>query len=270
LLHWDATSKVRRAKLIGATAPDASNPMTRQNQTRTFVLVHGVWHGGWCWSLVADKLRARGHRVTTPTHTGLGERSHLLSKAITMDTFVEDLVGHLAWEDLKDVVLVGHSFGGAPITGAADRVPGRIGMLVYLDGAILEDGETWFDLLPPAIAASRKKAAETATGGLSLPVAPLESFGVTKAEHAAFLEGRLTPHPLTTFSTPLKLANPAGNGHTTRYITCTDPEYVPAKLGLGRARDKGWPVSEIKAGHDAMVIAPQATADLLERLACGE
>lgn len=243
--------------------------MARSTDTLTFVLVHGVWHGGWCWSRVADLLRDRGHHVTTPTHTGLGERSHLLSKAITLDTFVEDLVGHLAWEDFRDVVLVGHSFGGAPITGAADRVPERVRMLVYLDGAIMEDGETWFGLLPPDIAASRQKAAEEATGGLSLPIAPVESFGVTEPDDVAFVESRLTPHPLATFSTPLRLGNPAGSGLAARYITCTDPEYLPAKLGLGRARDRGWPVSELKSGHDAMVIAPQATADLLERLGSG-
>lgn len=243
--------------------------MPQAGKKLTFVLVHGVWHGGWCWSRVAEPLRARGHRVTTPTHTGLGERSHLLSKAITMDTFVEDIVNHLVFENLHDVILVGHSFGGAPITGAADRVPERIAKLIYLDGAVMEDGETWFGLLPPEIAADRKRQAAEATGGVSLPVAPAASFGVTDPNDAAFLEGRLTPHPLATFSTPLRLANPAGNNLPAHYIRCTDPEYVPAKLGLGRARDKGWPVSELETGHDAMVIAPQATADLLERLGTG-
>jgi len=213
--------------------------MSPTRQTHTFVLVHGVWHGGWCWSRVADLLRACGHRVTTPTQTGLGERGHLLSRAITMDTFVEDVVRHLEWEDLQDVVLVGHSFGGAPITGAADKVPERIGRLIYLDGAILEDGETWFGLLPPDIAASRKKAAEEATGGLSLPMAPVESFGVKEPDDVAFLEGRLTPHPLATFSTPLRLSAPAGNGLTAHYITCTDPAYLPAKVALERAHAKG-------------------------------
>ena len=137
--------------------------MAQTTETLTFVLVHGVWHGGWCWSRVAARLRKRGHRVTTPTHTGLGERSHLLSKSITMDTFVDDIVGHLTWEDLKDVVLVGHSFGGAPISGAADKVPERIKRLVYLDAAVMEDGETWYGLLPPEIAVDRKKVAGEAT-----------------------------------------------------------------------------------------------------------
>jgi pimeloyl-ACP methyl ester carboxylesterase len=241
--------------------------MAARTGSQTFVLVHGVWHGGWCWSRVADILTARGPKVTTPTHTGLGERSHLLSDKITMATFVVDIVNHLNWEILGEIVLVGHSFGGAPITGAADRVPERIVKLVYLDGAVMENGETWFALLPDEIAESRRRAAKETNGGLSLPVAPVESFGVTRPEDIAFLESRLTPHPLATFSTPLELENPAGNGLEARYITCTEPAYVPAKRSLERAQQKGWPIAELATGHDAMITAPLATADLLERLA---
>jgi pimeloyl-ACP methyl ester carboxylesterase len=241
--------------------------MTAERKPLKFVLVHGIWHGGWCWSRVADILMARGHRVTTPTHTGLGERSHLLSRSITMATFVDDVVNHLSWEDLTDVVLVGHSFGGAPITGAADRVPERIAKLIYLDGAIMENGETWFALLPTDIAEARRKMADEATGGLSLPAVPVENFGVTEPDDVAFLEPRLTPHPLATFSTPLDLKNPVGNGLEAHYVMCTDPAYMPANLGHERALRKGWPIAELKTGHDAMVMAPLATADLLESLA---
>jgi len=245
--------------------------MEREQEQRpqTFVLVHGAWHGGWCWSRVADTLKARGHHVTAPTQTGLGERSHPLSREITMSVFVDDIVNHLRYEDLEDVVLVGHSFGGAPITGAADHVPERIRALVYLDAAIMEDGESWFSLLPPEIAASRHKMAEEATGGLSLPVGPVENFGVTRPEDVAFVKSRLTPHPLATFSTPLELANLAGNDLPAHFITCTDPAYVPAQGALERARERGWPISELKAGHDAMVVEPTATADLLEQIAIG-
>src|SRR5579875_3323603 len=99
---------------------------------RTFVLVHGAWHGGWCWSRVAAILRGRGHRVFTPTQTGLGERAHLLSRDITFDTFVQDVVGVFEAEELEDVVLVGHSFGGSSISGVVDRMPERVRRLVYL------------------------------------------------------------------------------------------------------------------------------------------
>ncbi len=234
---------------------------------QTFVCVHGVWHGGWCWSRLANILRARGHRVTAPTQTGLGERSHLLSPDITIRTFVEDIVRHLQFEDLSGVTLVGHSFGGIPITGVADLVPERIAGLIYLDAIMLESGETWFDLLPQDLAEDRRKLAETSSGGLSLPPALPESFGITKPDDVAFLKPRLTPHPFRTFTTALDLKHPVGNGLPTHYIECTDPPYPPAKVALARAQAKGWPVSRIATGHDAMVSEPEALADLLEEIA---
>jgi pimeloyl-ACP methyl ester carboxylesterase len=235
--------------------------------SKVFVLVHGVWHGGWCWSRVADILKSRGHRVTAPTHTGLGERSHLLSTDITLQTFVDDIIQHMKFEDLSEVVLVGHSFGGAPITGVADRVPDRIAKLIYLDAIMLNSGETWFDLLPEDLAKDRAALAERSSGGLSLPPAPAQSFGVSRPEDVAFLEPRLTPHPFRTFTTALSLDNPIGNGLPATYIECSQPAYPPAKVALERARRHGWPVAQIRTGHDAMVTAPKGLANLLETLA---
>ena len=232
----------------------------------TFVLVHGAWHGGWCWKRVADILRQRGHVVTTPTQTGLGERSHLLSESITLSVFVDDIVNHLKWEDLRDVVLVGHSFGGAAITGAADAVPERIAGLIYLDAAIMEDGETWFSLLPKELVKERIQAAKESSGGLSLPAAPVETFGVSNPADAEYLVSKLTPHPLATFTSELKLDGPVGNGLPASYVACTDPVYEPTLVCRRRAKEAGWPIVELAAGHDAMIIAPLATADLLERL----
>jgi pimeloyl-ACP methyl ester carboxylesterase len=233
---------------------------------QTFVLVHGIWHGGWCWSRVAEVLRIRGHTVTTPTQTGLGEREHLLSASITLDTFVTDIVNHLEWEDLSEVVLVGHSFGGAPISGAADRVPERIAKLIYLDGAIMEDGETWFGLLPPDLVAERTMMAQDFSGGVSLPPAPPESFGVTDPDDSAWLARRLTPHPLATLTTPLRLEHRCGNRLPARYIACTSPTYRPAAMCRERAEDRGWPLFPLASGHDAMVSHAQATAEVLEAL----
>jgi pimeloyl-ACP methyl ester carboxylesterase len=135
---------------------------------RTYVLVHGAWHGGWCWSKVAAILRSRGHSVFTPTQTGLGERSHLLSKSITLDVFVEDIANVLKWEDLKDVVLVGHSLGGSTISGVADRMRDRVRQLVYLDALMLENGQSPLGILPKDIVEARIKAAQESSGGLSL------------------------------------------------------------------------------------------------------
>jgi pimeloyl-ACP methyl ester carboxylesterase len=234
---------------------------------RTFVLVHGIWHGGWCWSRVADLLRAHGHKVTAPTHTGLGERAHLLSEGITLETFVEDIVNHLKYEDLSDVVLVGHSFGGAPISGAADRVPARIAKLIYFDAAIMENGETWFGLLPPGMVADRSKLARRFSDGLSLPPAAPDSFGVTDPDDVAWLAPRLTPQPFATLVTPLKLVHRCGNGLPVHYVTCTSPAYPPAMLCRDRAEERGWPIAPLASGHDAMVSHAPATAALLERLA---
>ncbi|MCH8152732.1 MAG: alpha/beta fold hydrolase, partial [Planctomycetes bacterium] len=120
--------------------------MASNTTPKSFVLVHGAYHGGWCWKRVADVLRSRGHSVTTPTQTGVGERSHLLSESVTLSVFIDDIVNHLTWENLTSVVLVGHSFGGITITGVADAVPERLSKLIYLDAVILENGEALFDV----------------------------------------------------------------------------------------------------------------------------
>lgn len=232
---------------------------------KAYVLVHGGWHGGWCWKRVADVLRSRGHNVTTPTQTGLGERSHLLSESITLSVFIDDIVNHLTWENLTSVVLVGHSFGGITITGVADAVPERIAKLIYLDGAILENGEALFDLYPKEIAEARIQAAKETSGGLAVAAPPAESFGLSDPDDVAFVEGRLTPHPLATLKNALTITSLAGNGLPTSYIMCVDPIYEAIRVFHQRAREAGWPISEIAAGHDVMVSKPVATADLLEK-----
>jgi pimeloyl-ACP methyl ester carboxylesterase len=229
----------------------------------TFVLVHGAWHGGWCWAKVASILRARGHAVLTPTQTGLGERSHLLSKSIDLDVFVDDIANVLRWEDLHDVVLVGHSFGGNGISGVADRMRERVRQLVYLDSIVLENGETPFSGIPPDVATARAKRAQESSCGLSLPPPPAAAFGVTDPEQAAWLEARVTPHPFNTFVSPLRLANPVRNGVPGYYIVCSDPIYAPLQASRDRVRADGWDVVDLPTGHDAMVTAPKALADIL-------
>ena len=125
------------------------------HRSQTFVLLHGAWHGGWCWERVASILRARGHRVTMPTQTGLGERAHLMSPDIDLEVFTDDLVNHLIWEDLDQIVLVGHSFGGNATSGAASQVPDRIQRLVYLDALVPISGRSPFEDFPPGVVAER-------------------------------------------------------------------------------------------------------------------
>ena len=231
----------------------------------TLVLLHGAWHGGWCWRDVAALLCAQGHRVTTPTQTGLGERRHLLSGAITLETFVQDLVEHLEAEEVEDAILVGHSFGGMAISGAADRVPQRIRHLVYLDSLVLEDGQAPFDVLPADVVAARRRLAQEQGGGLFIPCPPVSAFGVPENHpRADWMRRRMTPHPLGVFETPLRLRHAPGNGLPRTYIACSDPPYSPFE-GVRREMrgSAGWAWQEIATGHDAMVMAPEALAQML-------
>jgi pimeloyl-ACP methyl ester carboxylesterase len=143
---------------------------SRGSLAKTYVLLHGAWHGAWCWKKVVPLLLENGHRVFTPTQTGLGERSHLLSKDVTLKTFVQDLTHVLEWEDLLNVILVGHSFGGCAITACADQMPERIAHLVYLDALILQNGQSPFSTVPTAVAQNRRDLSQKTSAGLTIPV----------------------------------------------------------------------------------------------------
>jgi pimeloyl-ACP methyl ester carboxylesterase len=245
-------------------AATAVPSMAAGAESKTFVLVHGAWHGGWCWSKVASILRGRGHRVFTPTQTGLGERSHLLSKSIDLDVFITDIVNVLRWEDLNDVVLVGHSFGGNAISGVADRMRGRIRHLIYLDAVILENGQSVFSQLPKDVVEARTKAAQQTSDGLSIPAPPPSAFGITDAAQTQFVASHLTPHPFYTYASPLKLENKVGNDLPVSYIVCTDPIYKLLETSRNWVKAAGWKMTEIRTGHDAMVIVPERLAELLD------
>lgn len=231
---------------------------------KTVVLVHGAWHGGWCWSAVASILRARGYTVFTPTQTGLGERSHLLSKSVDLEVFITDILNVFKWEDLHDVMLVGHSFGGAVISGVADRLHNRVRQLVYLDAVILEHGQSPLSLLPKELAEARRKQSYETSDGLSIPPPPAAAFGITDPSQQLFVASRLTPHPLKTYEAPVKLENPVGNGIPASYVVCTNPIYEPLETSRKRVKLAAWKMREIRSGHDAMVIAPEQVAELLE------
>lgn len=228
--------------------------------SKTFVLLHGAWHGGWCWEFVADILRTRGHRVTTPTQTGLGERRHLMSADITLQTFIDDLVNHIWAEDLSDVILVGHSLGGNAVSGAAERIPDRLRSLIYLDCTVLEGGERPVDVIDPAKMAKRLETADD----LSIPAPGPEAFGVLDARQAAWLQPRLTPQPLSSMTSRLPITGVPGNGLPARYIACTRPIYHPTERVFDWADRSGWSIEEIETGHDAMVTDPTALAELLD------
>lgn len=238
---------------------------------KTFVLVHGAWHGGWCWRHVADRLRAAGHAVFTPTCTGLGERAHLLDARVGLGTFVQDICAVIETEELEEVVLVGHSFGGLVISGVADRLRGRLASLIYLDALLVRPGESALDLMPPAVRAERSRTIDD--DGLRICLPSAEKMGVVDPAQAAWVERRITPHPLKAYRDPLPLAHPLGNGLPKAYVAVTAPWYAPlaevrARVQAEREADPAsWGWHELAAGHDAMVTHPEPLAELLLRLA---
>jgi len=189
-----------------------------------------------------------------------------MSKAIDLDVFVSDIANLMDYEELDGVTLVGHSFGGLTVTGVADRLGPRIKKLVYLDALIAFDGKAVFDTLPPDVVAQRKKLADESSGGVSLPPPPPSAFGVSDTMQAAWLTRRLTPHPIGTYTSALRLADAPGNGRDTTFIRCTQPAYTLINPFERYAMEQGWRMRSIGTGHDAMVSAPELLAAELGRL----
>jgi len=234
----------------------------------TFVLIHGAWHGGWCWREVAGRLRAAGHQVFTPTMTGLGERAHLLDQRTGLSTFIADACAVIECEELSDIVLVGHSFVGLGISGLADRMKDRIARLVFLDALVVGDGQSGMSILPEAVQRERSRTIDPE--GLRMAIPAPDKFGVGDPVQAAWLLRRLTPHPLKAYTEPLALRHPPGNGLPKTYIAVTDPWYAPLE-GVREwvKTQQDWDWREIAAGHDAMVTSPDALAAMLMEIAEG-
>jgi len=234
---------------------------------KTFVFAHGSWHGGWCWARVADTLRQQGHRCFTPSYTGMGDRAHLLSKDITMETFVQDIMDVITSEDLTKVVLVGHSFGGIPISGVADRMPERLRHLVYLDSNVLESGQTAFSTYPAKDVEDRIAQAQAANGGLAVPVpaklTPVWGFAEGSADYD-WVKRRLTPHPLRSYQTPVVLKNPIGNNIPRTYIHNMQPENPVLESSRQLVKSlPGWNWIDFPAPHDSMITHPEKLSAFL-------
>lgn len=233
-----------------------------------FVLVHGAAHGGWCWKKLTPLLRAAGHEVHAPTLTGLGERAHLARPEVDLALHVQDVVNVLFYEDLREVILVGHSYGGAVITGVADRAAERLAQLVYLDAALPDDGESLLDLFDPATNAAREERVRTLGEGWRIPLdvaTTLRNYGIADPADAEWLAARLLPQPFATFRQALRLARPPDPSLGRTFIYCTrkpGPDSVAPMAARARAA-AGWRYREIATGHDAMVTMPHELADLL-------
>lgn len=234
----------------------------------TFILVHGAFTGGWYWSRVRPHLQAAGHTVWTPTLTGSGERVHLQARSVTLSTHVEDIVNTLVYEDLRDVVLVGHSYGGMVITGVADRAPERLSRLVYFDAAYPAPGQ---NATGGFAAGTGDVLDELASGGgdgaWALQPLPLAAYGVTDPDDVAWVGGRRVPHAMPTLQEALHLTGAAPSTLARVYIRCLRRAGLVEVFGVDplqpmyeRAVADGLAVVTVDAGHDAMVTAPQATA----------
>ena len=240
----------------------------------TFVLVHGGWHGGWCWQKVIPFLEAAGHEVYAPTLTGLAERAAELSPDIGLDTHIQDVVGLLQEKNLHGVILVGHSYGGMVITGVVDAVPERIAHLVYLDTFVPRDGESMAGVVPLLRYVLRKQAQAHGDGWR---VDPQGTYGVTTEPDRSWVLSKVTPQPLKTLEQPLHLKNPAIVSTKPRtHIDCTSGgfffslmqhlQFTERYIWASRAlppREAGWRLRQLPTGHDAMITMPRELADLL-------
>jgi pimeloyl-ACP methyl ester carboxylesterase len=235
----------------------------------TFVLVHGGGHGGWCYQRVSRLLSAAGHEVHAPTMTGVGERSHLVGPHVDLDLHIQDIAAVLHYQDLRDVILVGHSYGGMVITGVGGMAPDRIGKLVYLDAANPRNGQSLVDVAGPVIEMTRP--AGRVADGVELVLLPSPDagmlYGVTDPADLAWLAARLTGHPWQCFEQKLQLRDEAGYAKIPQYhIVCTstlatrDPDLMAEARSAGRLWD-------IDTGHDLMITEPQKVASALAAVA---
>jgi pimeloyl-ACP methyl ester carboxylesterase len=222
------------------------------NKSTTFVLVHGAWLGGWCWKKVTPLLRAAGHEVFAPTLTGLGERAHLFTPEIGLDTHVEDVVAVLENEDLTDVILVGHSYAGMVIAGVAQEAAHRLAELVYLDSFLPEHGRSLDDYLP---------APHPSVDGRVEPLDFRAAFGVSSEQDIAWMTPRLRAHPERSFSQPVDLSGAVALRQT--YIRCSNefPYFVEA---AERAKRQGFRFFELlSAKHCPMITQPDELVKIL-------
>ncbi len=235
-----------------------------------FVLVHGAWHGAWCWQRVTATLQQAGHRVHAVTLTGVGERAHLLSPSITVDTHICDVVNLIEAEELQDVVLALHSYGGLLGTAVADRVPQRIKHLVYVDAILPEPGESWSSTQSPATQQERMAAAQ-ASPHFSLPPPDPAKFGLQGADRDWVMR-RQTPHPGNTYQAPIQFDVQRVAAIARTYVSCTQPALASIDPSRLRARDAtcwsgawlpGSRFVELATGHDPMVSAAPALSQVL-------
>ena len=243
----------------------------------TFVLIHGAWHGGWCWWKTAPLLRVAGHLAYAPSLTGLGDREHLArlipTAVINLDLHVRDIVQLLDSEDLSDVVLVGHAYAGMVITGVAELRPERIGALVYVNGVAPANGEAMIDQLaavrgPEFVARIRQYIAD-GEPFMAQPTTALEiaqRWAITDPDDQAFVLPRLSPQPTLTFAQPVRTGRAEAASIRREFILCSESGFESV---AEHAAARGWGVHHIDTGHDPMITEPEQLSQILLNIAAG-
>jgi pimeloyl-ACP methyl ester carboxylesterase len=264
----DDDTLTRRATLagaalgVGAAALSAGQAVAQPAARKTFVLIHGAWHGGWCWRRVADLLEAKGHKVFTPSLTGNGDRAHLLSKDVILDTHITDIANLFRFEDIKDACLVAHSYGGWPSSGALERIGDRVASIVWLDAFKPENGQRGTDFASDFSRKAMEEAVAKGEPGRQPP--PAKAFFVNEKDQA-WVESKLTPQPNGVATQPIKLTGAREKIAKKTYIRA--PRYPQAAFDKALAECKADPswrtFVTTTAGHDVMVDEPQWLADLV-------
>jgi len=239
-----------------------------------FVLVHGSWIGGWAFAHVARGLRTRGHDVYPVTLTGLGERSHLARREVNLDTHVDDVVNLLTYEDLRDVVLVGHSYAGIVVSGVVDRVGQRVATVAFLDTAPATEGQRHIDFYPPDAVENMQKEVHDRGDGWRLPFPGFEKLGPPPMlaglgpDARAMLEKRAVMQPFGTYTQPLRMTGKGGDRQRKVLIACNGfREVAAAQPKIASFLTPQWQRYDLETGHWAMLSAPEPLAALLDKLA---
>jgi pimeloyl-ACP methyl ester carboxylesterase len=267
----DITTPSRRT-VVGAMAAGTmatlGNPVgSAQAQTaaKTFVLVHGAWHGGWCWRRVSEQLEKRGHKVFAPTLTGLGERSHLMSGTVTLDTHIADVANVITWEGLENFVLVGHSYGGWIISGVAEQVEKKIAAIVFLDAFIPENGQRVLDTNSPRSRAEIEEAMKKAE--VSRP-APHPSVWKVNEKDQPWVAAKFTAQPIGVAFTPIRLTGARDRMAKKAYVRATGYDNPNFDRAYAKTKaDPSWRAFEMPCGHEVMIDMPERTAEILLQVA---
>ncbi|MBR1123873.1 alpha/beta hydrolase [Bradyrhizobium lablabi] len=232
---------------------------------KTFLVCHGAWSAGWAWKKMHPLMIKAGHRLITPSYTGLGERAHLAHPGIDLETHIEDMLNVIKYEDLSDFVLVGHSYGGMVATGVADRARDKVKQLIYIDAFVPKDGQSLLDLNEVA----QERMREAAKSGDGWRVPPNPTPPDTSPEDLPWLNARRINMPVKCFEQKLKLSAPLTLPRSYIYATRITPADTFGRFSKETKNDPAWRYYEIDASHSPNVTAPEALMALLEKIAAG-